>query len=558
MAGFIQSECGGHCPDGVLLNGGFFQSPGFAEQVFQCFDEWLGRPVQRILPNRPQEAVAAGAVAYAYAKIADQSALIQTPAPHSLYLGLAVVEGEAPQAIGVLPRGLLQGQPYVLDQRFDLALDQEVRFPLFSSTLPMDEAGLQPIDDAWQALPPLRTNIHSMGLKNYQGEATWPVRLTAELNGLGVLEIQCRDVHQQSVAHLFFTDQAPLQDIDQSSLPSAWPEVVRSLDAVFGPSHLQRDDLSIGLLKKRLEQLLGPRSQWNLTVCRLLSDRLMVWQKNRRRSPKHELFWLNFASFGARPGVGVVGDEQRLEHFWSVFQAGPGQSQAQEVWDAYWLAIRRLAPGLQAHQQSALFDRHRKTLANIIKLSKQKPAAKTKSKVGGKSKPKAVQQYGADAALRCFSTFEYLSLEDRLWLSETFVNLLSQKSLYNGVSHDALAWCLSHLMAAKPNFADSTGFYPLSRHYLQAWLPLLLSLDWSKIPNVGLAAAAGVAPRADDVPLIDDSLKDEYLTMRNKILALLGKHKAPSTWLDLAEGRTSSELNATGEALPLGLRWSAP
>jgi hypothetical protein len=92
--------------------------------------------------------------------------------------------------------------------------------------------------------------------------------------------------------------------------------------------------------------------------------------EERRRSPAHLSRWYNLAGHSLRPGFGDPLDRYRIEQLWKVLAAPrgdakggkPAAARAAEGGADYWILWRRVAGGLNATLQHALFDRLRVVL----------------------------------------------------------------------------------------------------------------------------------------------------------------------------------------------------
>jgi|GEM_PF-1645359 len=572
LARFVQQECAGQLPDGVLVNGGFFNSNIFQDRIFQQFDEWLGKPVIRLVPQKPQLAVALGAVIYGSIRIAQpdkhdnhKPALIQSGAPHSLFLQVTEAEQQQlPQAIELLRRGTPEGKIIQVPHVFHLAVKQAVRFPLFSSTLltapAEDGQKLYAIDTHWRPLPPLVTEILP---SEATGQNTTAVQLTAEYTAVGAVKIQCFPAALQTInpadaiADLYFSGQQREMLIRNNQLPQRWSHIVHLIEATFGAaqhkSSTSKD--AVRELKTSIEKILGAKNTWSLSVCRSLADELLRLSKNRRRSAKHEQLWLNITSFGLRPGRGVVGDTQRMQYALDVLNAPPGNAQEIQVWEAYWTAARRLVGGLTPLQQLHFYQRNKQLLQDTLRLAKTKP-----SQVGKKTK-----LYGADSLLKCFASLESLPQFEKNQLASQCHQLLKAQQVYNGVSFACIAWCLAQLCARTQTYVDAENFTPLATDQVEQWLNEWLTFDWQKIPEIGLAAASAAdqttsAGQARSAHQVSHALADA-------VVQKLKESHSPKAWIELVGANAqankqdinhSSHHNRTGETLPLGLRLSSP
>src|SRR5262249_18701253 len=119
------------------------------------------------------------------------------------------------------------------------------------------------------------------------------------------------------------------------------------------------------LLEEALE---APRNEWPMGLCRRLWEYLAENAEGRRRSPSHLARWFNLAGFCLRPGMGDPLDKFRIEQLWKIMNAPPRAVAGQPVVRApeggaeQWIMWRRVAAGLNASLQQALYDRLKNTL----------------------------------------------------------------------------------------------------------------------------------------------------------------------------------------------------
>ena len=121
-------------------------------------------------------------------------------------------------------------------------------------------------------------------------------------------------------------------------------------------------------LTKALEAALdAPRHEWPTGLCRRLWEFLAAVGEQRWRSPGHLSRWYHLVGYALRPGFGDPLDRFRVEQLWKVMQtprrAEPGQPVVRQEGSAdHWIMWRRVAGGLNASLQQALYDRIRPAL----------------------------------------------------------------------------------------------------------------------------------------------------------------------------------------------------
>jgi hypothetical protein len=201
-----------------------------------------------------------------------------------------------------------------------------------------------------------------------------PVRLTARMNALGLLQISCvsADPSIQKSWPLEFNIREHVQGAagtpgvrhgDQANAPiepnapaHALEMARRQIGVVFTEptSNNKKTKITAATILKALERILGShKSGWNGPLLRALWPALEDRLEGRRLSVDHEEAWLIMAGFFLRPGFGVVGDGPRIDSLWRLRDGGqcfPGRrikSQEYILW-------RRVAGGLTRERQNKL------------------------------------------------------------------------------------------------------------------------------------------------------------------------------------------------------------
>lgn len=130
---------------------------------------------------------------------------------------------------------------------------------------------------------------------------------------------------------------------------------VRLVHSVFGNS--SADDAP-DILVSQLETTLDlKKDSWPISTIRRLTDALIEVTERRKQSPRHEMRWLNLSGFCSRPGLGVKGDDTRVKDLLTIVSNKLAfedelQSQIQLL-----VLLRRIASGISASAQQALFRR---------------------------------------------------------------------------------------------------------------------------------------------------------------------------------------------------------
>src|SRR5439155_25274411 len=168
------------------------------------------------------------------------------------------------------------------------------------------------------------------------------------------------------------------------AVTDVWPEVQvqeagRLIRAVFAEGAEQPAPQE---LTRALETALdASRQNWPTGLCRRLWDFLAEVAEHRRRSPGHLSRWYHLVGYVLRPGFGDPLDKYRVEQLWKIMQtpprAEPGRvvSRLPEGGADYWIMWRRVAGGLNASLQQALYDRLRTALVPSKGKAGAKPGA---------------------------------------------------------------------------------------------------------------------------------------------------------------------------------------
>ena len=201
-----------------------------------------------------------------------------------------------------------------------------------------------------------------------------PVRLTARMNALGLLQISCvsADPGIQPSWPLEFNIREHIQGaggttgvrpVGQASAPvepnaaaDALETARRQIGVMFSQpaNKSKKTKVTAATILKSLEGILGsPKSGWNGPLLRALWPALEDRLDDRKLSEDHEEAWLIMAGFLLRPGFGVVWDGLRINSLWRLRDGGhcfPGRrikSQEHILW-------RRVAGGLTGERQNKL------------------------------------------------------------------------------------------------------------------------------------------------------------------------------------------------------------
>lgn len=520
-------------PDAILFNGGVFNSALLSERCLSVLTQWAGKPPQLLDNERPDLAVAFGAVAYGLARQGAQLK-IGGGSARSYFLQVDQENEDLKQGVCLLPRGTEEGEAVRLAERkFALRVGQPVRFHLWSSTEDtLFEAGqLSLLEEArYVSLPPLVAALEGEGSKEVQ------VALETTLTEVGTLQIDCVSLaDEQQRWHVEFEIRKDLAKKRQSGmpdvvLPARFDQALDKIEAVYGQSKKDADPKAVKTLRNHLEKLLGKRDEWDTPVLRELFAQFLAGTKRRRRSQAHERLWFNLAGFCLRPGFGYPLDDWRIEQIWPLYQQGLQFKQESQSWTSWWTFWRRAAGGLNTEQQMEIFTDIDRFLRPEANLNRQLQA-----ELKGKS---------YEDIVRLAASLEHLPEETKVELGTWLLTRLEK------TGETLTSWWALGRVASRIPFHGS-AHNVIAAEQVETWLPQLLQADWKKHPHIGFSAVMMSRMSGDRSRDLDDAT-------RQQIVDKLNAAKAPAIWLEMVE--TVKELSETetkrvfGEALPSGLK----
>ena len=540
-------------PDLLLLNGGVFNAPAMIERLGEVLAGWYGEPVPLLPHTSLETAVAHGAVRSALAR-RGLGEVIGGGTARAYYVQLRGPQGE-PQALCIAPRGMEEGASVsVPDRVLELVLDRLVAFPLHAYTgdrvdPPGTLIGLGGEEgeegEELEPLPPLETvlrdrertgaSVAGDGADDRDGR-TVPVTLSATLGLTGALELYLVTVElpprRWRLEFVLRTGPASASERDPeapsalqaATLPPPDPRVSRAielLEKAFG----DKDPKAAKGLRRDLEKVLDPRAKWSVSTCRALGDALLALAPKRGTSDEHELNWLRLVGWCLRPGFGDPGDAARIDAMWSLRDEGL-RCPTKANWAELWIAWRRIAAGLSAERQRALFDDVRPWLWRSGKPPAGPPA------------------HGPVEMMQLLATLERIPAADKQAIGELLLQRAKKLGSY---------WSLGRVGARVPLqgglHGDGADVVPPA--VAEAWLGKLLALDWSTAEGASFAAASLAASTGDPA-------RDVSPALRGTVVDRLGKAGAPASWIEMVTRPTvRSEGDATrmfGDSLPVGLR----
>jgi hypothetical protein len=550
---------GSPAPQAILFNGGVFQPAVLRERVVDVLRHWFASPEHPydplVLTNPSLDlAVAWGSAHYAWLRHTGGKR-IGGGIARSYYIAVGSGEESVPDkapmtVVCVVPQHLEEGQEIALDKpELELAIGQPVAFPLFTSTVRGDDAAgavLKVEPEQLLQLPPLHTILR--GGKR-AGAKHVPVTLAARSTEIGTLELYCVAKEGSNRWRLEFNVRDVVKDTssdpvapdgDKTALTDVWPEsqvqeAARLIRTVFaeGAAEPSPQDLT-----KALETALdASRNNWPTGLCRRLWDFLAEVAEHRRRSPAHLSRWYHLVGFVLRPGFGDPMDRFRVDQLWKLInappKAEPGKKAAPRPTEGgadFWIMWRRVAGGLNAPLQMALYNRVKGMLL---------PA---KGKATVKPPPNELAEMW-----RAVASLERLDVKHKELLGTALLKPLKRSPVP------------TYGFFALTRFGARKLFYgPLNAvvhpDIVQGWLDAILSFEpGHQSEKVSWSFCLGQLARRSGQRALD--IDDSH---RASVLAVLRSQGAPGRLIQAVEevvelaGEEQSEL--FGESLPIGLR----
>ena len=108
-----------------------------------------------------------------------------------------------------------------------------------------------------------------------------------------------------------------------------------------------------------MEAVLGAkRDSWPVSTIRRLADALIEVAAGRKKSPRHEMRWLNLSGFCLRPGFGAPGDDVRVNRLRTIASNKLAFADDLQCQVGALVLLRRIAGGIHANEQIALYRNH--------------------------------------------------------------------------------------------------------------------------------------------------------------------------------------------------------
>jgi molecular chaperone DnaK (HSP70) len=507
--------------DAVLFAGGTLLPLPLQKHILTVLQSWQPlHPIQHLHYSDPDLAVARGAARYAGLK-ARASTLVHSPYPQSLYVALQNKEG-LEQLICLIPRGWPRETPAVLQiPGLKLRLGSEVVFRLYASSDGIGDTigGDAPTEARLRPLPLVSTMLD-------KGAAEIPISLQAIVRETGLLQLHCRAEDDSGRNWLLdFTIEGQSDSSTETStaqdakVPPRFAEAEKAIKAHFSK---QGVPAGVSSLPKFLEEILGPRSEWNMPTLRAMWPAVAEAMFRRQKDVDGEAAWLYLAGFCLRPGFGASRDSERMQSLWRIFDQGYSKGAAEKKLEEQWYLLwRRVAGGLNRAQQNRIMDR---ILPAIRKIGEAGPEM-----------------------IRLAASLERADAARRIQLGRT---LLQQIASGNKDQLDARIWALARVSSRYPLYAGPEAVLPIAmiEEWAEQLKPLpLRSRAWQKL---SLFYSWAGRRRGDVLMDLDEPWRAHFIER----LREAGADPADIEAVASPQGRDQQFLQEMfGESLPLGL-----
>jgi molecular chaperone DnaK (HSP70) len=528
-------------PNAVLFNGGFCAPAVTRERIVEAISAWFGgaqtgwRP--KLLNNEAVDSTVARGAAY-YGRVRRGTGLrIRAGSARTYYIGWRSDDGL--QGICILPAGVEEGATLpLLNCEFSVLANRPVSFTLYSSHTGHDAHGeVAALDEA---------NVHRhaplVTLLRYgkkMRDVHLIVGLRASFTEVGTLELWCesRDTpHRWRLQFELRSEEAQAQQLDTAKpqpVPAASSAVTASdatvesaaqlIRSVFGGS-ADGDTLAPETLVSQMEAALGAkRDSWPISAIRRFGEVLIEVAAGRKKSPRHEVRWLNLSGFCLRPGFGVPGDDARVNDLRTIASNAPVFADDLQCQVERLVLLRRIAGGINASEQQALYRNHTR-------------------RAGRKKKGRVNRQLEYEE-WRLFASLEHLLASTRASLGHELVAKIGKEP------GDAIwLWSLGRLGARIPLYGPPHSV--VAAEVAGEWLKALL--DLSTFTAVTASAIALIARCTDDRSRdIDDAIREQAIS-RLMVLGIAEETIQPLS--KYVSPERADAVRSFGESLPPGLQ----
>ncbi len=528
-------------PDAVLFNGGFCAPDVTRDRIVEAISTWFGgaqsgwRP--KLLNSEAVDSAVARGAAY-YGRVRRGGGLrIRAGCARTYYVALPSEDGL--QGICVLPAGAEEGTTLpLLNRDFSVLANRPVSFTLYSSRTRHDAhsevAVLDEVDV--HRHPPLVTLLR-YGKK--MRDSYLVVGLRATFTEIGTLELWCESRHTPHRWRLQFElrdEEAQAQQLDtvksqpvptRSSALTASDATIESATQVIGrvfSGSAGGTTVAPEALVSQMEAALGAkRNSWPISTIRHFSDVLIEVAAGRKKSPGHEMRWLNLAGFCLRPGFGAAGDVARVEKLRTIASNDLAFVDDLQCQVGALVLLRRIAGGINASEHQTLYRKYA-------------------SPPGGKKK--RLNRQLEYEQWRLIASLEHLLGGARALLGNEVLAKIKREPA------DAMwLWSLGRLGARIPLYGPLHSV--IAAEIAEEWLKKLLDLPI--FTAVTASAIVLIARRTDDRSRdIDEAIREHAISrltalgVGEETIQLLSKYVPPER---------ADAVRSFGESLPPGLQF---
>lgn len=527
-------------PDAILFNGGFCEPEIARQRIVEAIGTWLSPAGQQWRPKVLSHTSLGSAVAQGaahYGRVRRGAAVrVRAGSARSYYIALRSEQGL--QAVCVLPSGVEEGTTLPLTGRdFAVRANRPVSFTLYSSRTRHDAHGAVSVLDPEQVHrhAPLVTLLR-YGKKMRDIELA--VRLSVTFTELGTLELWCESTTSPHRWRLQFDLRAAEAQAQEAFEPERKPPASVVASQSTGQENQSMEQCaehirgvfaggsSPDTLVGGMEAALGSkRDSWTAEVIRPFADALLGVGEGRKKSPRHEIRWLNLIGFCLRPGFGAPGDDMRIRQL-RKFTAGPVFEREPQCEVEFLVMLRRVCGGFNAAQQHEIYRKY---------MARLRPT-------GGKKAARLNPQVEYDT-WRLLASLEYLPANTR----ESLGDFVFPKWNKDRGDHRWL-WPLARLGARIPLYGPLTGVVPPD--VVSAWVEALIE-QHEISPEVAFAIAQ-LARRTGDAArdISEDIRKRTIRALKDagvgpELTEIVEKYVAPSR---------ADAVRMFGDSLPRDLR----
>jgi molecular chaperone DnaK (HSP70) len=526
-------------PDAVLFNGGFCAPAVTRDRIVEALSAWFGGAQSgwspKLLKNDEVESAVARGAAY-YGQVRRGIGMrIQAGSARTYYIGFRSELGL--QGICVLPAGVEEGTTLpLLNREFSVLANRPVSFTLYSSRTRHDAHGqVAALDEASIHRHPPLVSLLRYGKRR---DVHLAIRLRASFTEVGTLELWCesRDTpHRWRLQFELRGEEVPAQlpgTARTQPIPARASGVTTSDANIESAAQLIKDvfggsepdgRLTPEALIAQMEGAVGAtRDSWPVSTLRRFTDALIEVAVGRKKSPRHEIRWLSLAGFCLRPGFGGPDDEGRVNRLRTIASSNLAFADDLQCQVGALVLLRRIAGGIRASEQLALYRKHSSATA---------------------SKKKRINRQLEYEKWRLLANLEHLQATIRTSLGHELMAKIRREP------DDAIwLWSLGRMGARIPLYGPLHSV--VEPEIVGEWLKALLDLP--KLTKVTGSAIALIARRTDDRSRdIDEVLRERAIS---SLMALQIGEETVHLVAKCVPPERADAVRSFGESLPSDLQ----